>query len=344
MLSELLQERAIIQAPMAGVQGAELAIAVCEAGGIGSLPGAMLSSDALRTELGLIRSSTDAAFNVNFFCHALLPLEPAADAAWRGALAPFYQELGADGQAAAGPARQPFAAEALAVLAEFEPALVSFHFGLPSAELLAGVRRWGAYVLGCATSVEEALWLVERGVDGVIAQGVEAGGHQGSFLPQSGIEAHTTLELVQLIAAAVAVPVIAAGGIATRSDADAALAAGASAVQVGSAFLQADEARTSAIHRAALQCSAEGQTALTNVFSGRPARGIVNRLMREMGCMSALSPAFPHATAAVAPLRTAAEAQGSGDFSPLWSGGRGYLSEARPAAEITAALYPTKLD
>lgn len=340
MLAELLKQHTIIQAPMAGVQGAELTVAVCEAGGVGSLPGGMLGSEALRTELEQIVSATELPFNVNFFCHQQPPVDEADQRRWREALAPYYAELSADANAPTGPARAPFSAEVLAVLQEFSPKIVSFHYGLPSVELLQGVKSMGAYVLGCATSVAEAQWLQARGADGVIAQGIEAGGHQGRFLPESDSVEMKCLELVRAIASSISLPVIAAGGIANRQDALAAMAAGASAVQVGSAYLQATEAKTSAVHRAALQSEAAHNTTLTNVFSGRRARGIVNRAIRELGPISEQAPAFPHAAGATAPLRSAAEAQGSGDFSPLWSGERGYLSEALSAAEITRAINP----
>lgn len=340
MLAELLKQHPIIQAPMAGVQGAELTVAVCEAGGIGSLPGAMLGPDALRTELEKIVAATAAPFNVNFFCHQQPPVDETDQLRWRSALEPYYVELSADKDAPAGPARAPFSVEALAVLQEFKPKIVSFHFGLPSEELLQAVKAMGVYVLGCATSVAEAEWLQAHGADGVIAQGIEAGGHQSRFLPESDSIEMNCLDLVRAITAVVSVPVIAAGGIANREDALAAIAAGASAAQAGSAYLQATEAKTSAIHRAALQSEAARATALSNVFSGRRARGIVNRVMRELGPISDQVPDFPYAAAAMAPLRSAAEAQGSGDFSPLWSGERGYLSEARSAAAITRAINP----
>jgi len=342
MLRNVLQQYPIVQAPMAGVQGAELAIAVCEGGGIGSLPAAMLSIDALRAALEQMQAGTSQPYNVNFFCHQNPEPDEQALQRWLEELNPYYDELAADKNAPAGPARAPFSAQAQAVLAEFKPALVSFHFGLPGPQLLAGVKSMGTQVLGCATSVDEALYLQAHGADAVIAQGIEAGGHQGRFLESAQARELTCLELTREITAVTALPVIAAGGIATREHAQAALSAGAAAVQVGSAYLQAAEAKTSTIHRAALQSEAARHTALTNVFSGRRARGIVNRFIREQGPISAIAPAFPLAATAVAPLRSAAEAQGSGDFSPLWSGENGYLSQALPAAEITRALHPCK--
>jgi nitronate monooxygenase len=330
-------ELPIIQAPMAGVQ--DSAVAVSNAGGLGSLPGAMLSPDALRKELAAIRAQTDRPFNANFFCHA--PPRPSAEreAAWRRALAPYYEELGVDVcTIAEGGGRAPFRSEVADVLAEFRPAVVSFHFGLPSPELLDRVRNWGAKVLSSATTVDEARWLEARGVDAIIAQGFEAGGHRGMFLSEDITTQVGTLALVPQIVKAVKTPVIAAGGIADARGVAAALALGAAGVQVGTAYLLCPEATTSSVHRAALKSEAARHTALTNVFSGRPARGIVNRVMRELGPMSAVAPAFPLAAAALAPLRARAERLGNGDFSPLWSGQHASGCKEVPAAQLTREL------
>lgn len=326
----------IIQAPMAGVQGSALAIAVSEAGGLGSLPCAMLGPDALRNELAAIRSRTERPFNVNFFCHT--PPVPSAEreAAWRGTLAPYYREFGLDPAAVpAGPGRAPFSAEFAEVLSEFEPPVVSFHFGLPTAGLLARVKAWGATVLSSATTVDEARWLEAHGADAVIAQGVEAGGHRGMFLSDDLSTQMGTFALLPQVVRAVRCPVIAAGGIADAQGVAAALALGAAGVQIGTAYLLCPEATTSPLHRAALQSDAAGHTVLTNLFTGRPARGIVNRLIRELGPLCPAAPAFPLATAAIAPLRTAAESRGSGDFSPLWSGQNASGCQAIPAGELT---------
>ena len=339
-LQELLGiELPIIQAPMAGVQGSALAVAVCNAGGLGSLPCAMLGVDAMRTELAAIRASTTRPFNVNFFCHA--PPEPSAarEETWRAALSPYFAEYGIDASAIpAGPGRSPFGAEAADVLAEFRPDVISFHFGLPSEELLERVRGWGAKVLSSATTVAEALWLEARGVDAVIAQGIEAGGHRGSFLSNDLSEQLGTFALVPQIVDAVKIPVIAAGGIADARGVAAAMALGASGVQIGTAYLLCPEAKTGAVHRAALKSEGARVTALTNMFTGRPARGIVNRLMRESGPMNSAAPAFPLATSAIAPLRAAAESRGSGDFSPLWAGQNVSGCKEEPAAVLTREL------
>lgn len=332
-------ELPIIQAPMAGVQDHRLAVAVSNAGGLGSLPAAMLSLEALRTELTALQAQTCKPYNVNFFCHTPPTPDAAREAAWRAALAPYYAELGLDpAQIAAGPGRAPFSAEAAALLAEFRPPVLSFHFGLPSAELLAQVKGWGSKVIASATTVAEALWLEAHGVDAIIAQGLEAGGHRGHFLSQDLTEQAGLFALLPRIVQAVKVPVIAAGGIADAQGVAAAMALGAAGAQVGTAYLLCPEATTSAVHRAALQSPAAGHTALTTLFSGRPARGIVNRLMRELGPLTAPTPEFPLATSAIAPLRAKAEGHGSGDFSPLWSGQNASGCKAIGAAALTLEL------
>lgn len=329
----------IVQAPMAGVQGSALAAAVSEAGGLGSLPCAMLSTEQIRAEIEAIRARTARPFNVNFFCHA--PPEPSAEreAAWRAALAPYHAAFGIDADAIpAGPGRRPFDADAAALLEAQRPPVVSFHFGLPPADLLARVKATGAFVMSSATTVDEARWLEAHGADAVIAQGLEAGGHRGLFLTDDLTTQVGTFALLPQVVRAVRVPVVAAGGVADATGVAALLALGAAAVQVGTAYLLCPEATTSAVHRAALAGDAARHTALTNLFTGRPARGIVNRLMRELGPISAAAPAFPLATAAVAPLRAAAERAGSGDFSPLWSGQNAGGCRAVPAAQLTGDL------
>jgi nitronate monooxygenase len=200
------------------------------------------------------------------------------------------------------------------------------------------VKGWGSKVLGSATTLDEAVWLEAHGADAVIAQGLEAGGHRGHFLSHDLTLQIGTLSLVPQLVRALGVPVIAAGGIADAQGVAAAMALGAAGVQVGTAFLLCPEATTSALHRAALQSDAARHTALTNVFTGRPARGIVNRVIRELGPIGSAPPAFPLATAGIAPLRTKAEAQGSGDFSPLWSGQNATGCKPLPAQDIVQSL------
>lgn len=323
---------------MAGSQGSRLAIAVCEAGGLGSLPCAMLTVEAMRSELGAIRAATAKPYNVNFFCHVPPTADAAREAAWRAALGPYFREFGIDpASIPAGPGRVPFTKEAADALEPYRPAVVSFHFGLPAADLVARVKGWGARVLSSATTVEEARWLEARGVDAVIAQGVEAGGHRGIFLSDDLSKQPRTLDLVREAVKAVRVPVIAAGAIADEAGVRAAMSLGAAGVQVGSAYLLCPESEASAVHREALR-RAPRETALTNLFSGRPARGLVNRIIREIGPISAAAPAFPLAAAAIAPLRAKAEAAASGDFSPLWCGDYAGRYTEGSAAELTRRL------
>jgi len=329
----------IIQAPMAGVQGSDLTLAVSAAGGLGSLPCAMLTPDSLVAELSRISAATTRPYNVNFFCHTPPAPNSSTQARWEQVLLPYYRELEI-GQSAiqSGAGRTPFSADTAALLSDFKPPVVSFHFGLPDDALLEQVRSWGSKILSSATTLEEALWLEARGVDAVIAQGLEAGGHRGMFLSDDLTSQTGLFALLPQLVDRLNTPVIAAGGIASPAGVKAALALGAAGVQVGTAYLLCPEASTSALHRQALQSPEAVHTALTNVFSGRPARGIVNRVMRELGPICADAPAFPLATAAIAPLRSAAEARGIADFSPLWAGQNTTGCQAIPAAELTRWL------
>lgn len=329
----------LLQAPMAGVQGHRLAAAVCRAGALGALPGAAMSPAALGAEIAALRAATTEPFNVNFFCHAPPAPQPEREAAWRDALADDYRTWGIDpASAASGPGRHPFDAEALAVLLAAPPAVVSFHFGLPDEALLAPLRALGCRILASATTVAEARWLAARGVDAVIAQGLEAGGHRGHFLSDDLSEQMGTFALLPQVVAAVDVPVIAAGGIADACGVAAAMALGASGVQAGTAFLCCPEADTPPLHRAALATPRARHTALTNVFTGRPARGIVNHAIRRHGLIHPRVPDFPLATAASAPLRKAAEAAGSDDWTPLWAGQHVPEDGTMPAADRVRRL------
>jgi nitronate monooxygenase len=329
----------VIQAPMAGVQDHRLTVAVSNAGGLGSLPCATLTHEQLRSELTALRGLCDKPYNLNFFTHTPPEPDERRETAWRNLLAPYYREFDLDiNEIKSGPGRAPFSAASADLVEEFRPAVVSFHFGLPPEELLQRVRRSGAKVLASATTVAEALWLEQRGVDAIIAQGLEAGGHRGIFLSDDLSTQLGLFALLPQIVQAVKVPVIAAGGIANAQGVRAALALGAAGVQVGTAYLLTPEATTSKLHRAALTSERARHTALTNVFTGRPARGIMNRIMREHGPLCVSAPAFPLATSAIAPLRAKAEAQGNGDFSPLWSGESANLCREIDAAALTLEL------
>lgn len=332
-------ELPIIQAPMAGVQGSALAIAVSNAGGLGSLPCALLDVNGIRAELAATRAQTSKPFNVNFFCHTEPGLDAARDRAWRTALSSYFTELGIDPDTIqSGPGRAPFSAEVADVLDEFRPSVVSFHFGLPSSELLARVRRTGAKILSSATTVDEARWLEAHGADAVIAQGLEAGGHRGMFLSDDLSTQVGTLALVPQVVAAVRIPVIAAGGIADARGVAAAMALGAAGVQIGTAYLLCPEATTSPLHRAALASDRARLTAITNVFTGRPARAIVNRIVRELGPICDAAPAFPLAVPTVYALRARAESLGRDDFSPMWAGQNASGCREVSAADLTRGL------
>lgn len=332
----------LIQAPMAGAQDHRMAAAVCRAGGLGSLPSATWSAERLAQEISALQAQTDAPFNVNFFVHVMPPEDAAAQARWRLRLQTYYRRWGLAGDALADAlGRRPFAADMLDVLQQYRPAVVSFHFGLPEAALLRGVKDTGAQIWASATTVAEAQWLAEHGADGIIAQGSEAGGHRATFLGSDMASQTGLFALLPQVADAVALPVAAAGGIADERGIRAALALGASAVQLGTAFLLCDESLIAPLHRAALQEAAaagHAETAITNVFSGKPARGLVNTLMRDLGYLNADVAPFPYAAAASAPLRAAAEAAGDAGFTPLWSGQNPSGCRAVSAGELCRTL------
>lgn len=324
---------------MAGVQGHALAAAVSAAGALGSLPAAMHTPASLDAELRLLRAATDRPFNVNFFCHAEAESDPARERAWVARLAPYYRELGIDPSTIpAGVPRRPFDAQAAALVERHRPAVVSFHFGLPAPALLARVKGTGALVMSSATTLDEGLWLESHGADVVIAQGLEAGGHRGQFLRDDGDGQQSTRELVEALASSLTVPVLAAGGIGEPADVKACLALGAVGVQAGTAYLCCPEATIGPLHRQALEAGEGRATAITRVYTGRPARGLVTRLMRELELAAEEIPAFPMAAAALAPLRAAAEARGELDFTPLWRGAGTAPCRVAPAAEVTATL------
>ena len=329
----------IVQAPMAGASGVAIAVAVAGAGGLGSLPAAMLTTDLLGQQIEEFRRAVRAPVNVNFFCHESVDVSPDAMEAWTRSLARFDAELGVQRAGGpAGPGRAPFDDEACRLVERARPEVVSFHFGLPSADLVDRVRATGALVMSSATTVAEARWLERHGCDVVIAQGAEAGGHRGMFLSSDVASQPGTMALVPRVVDAVTIPVIAAGGIADGRGVAAAFALGASAVQIGTGYLLCPEALTSPLHRRVLEAGSHDDTVLTNVFTGKPARSRRNRLTDEVGPMALDAPAFPTAAGAAAPLRAAAEAAGSAEFSPLWSGQAGVLQPPMPAAELTRSL------
>jgi len=332
-------ELPIIQAPMAGAQNHLLAAAVCEAGGLGSIPAGMLDAQTLEAELSAIEALTERPYNINFFCHQTPTSDPSRIEAWHELLASWFAEFGIDpAHIPSGPTRQPFDSAMADVLERHHPALVSFHFGLPSAELLQRARATGAKIASSATTLEEGLWLQQHGVDLVIAQGLEAGGHRGIFLNEDLTTQLGTFALLPQLVEALDVPVIAAGGIADAKGVAAAQALGAAGAQLGTAYLLCPESRTNALHRAALKSPRARHTALTTLFTGRPARGILNRLMRELGPLPEGIPDFPLAGNAISALRQKTESLELDHCTPLWAGQNASGCREIPAAQLTREL------
>jgi nitronate monooxygenase len=339
LLALFKTEFPIVLAPMAGVMDADLAIAAAQGGALGSLPCAMLSVEKVRQQVSIIRQRVSAPVNMNFFCHKPVNADPKREAAWKQRLAPYYEELGLDPAAPINAAnRAPFDAAMCELVEELKPEVVSFHFGLPDQALLRRVKAAGCIVISSATIVREAIWLEENGADAIIAQGAEAGGHRGMFLTDDIAEQPGTLALVPQVVDAVKVPVIAAGGIADGRGIAAAFALGASGVQIGTAYLRCPESKVIAAARTALAQALDDSTVITNVMTGRPARGVANRVMREVGPISKDAPAFPHAATGLAPLKAAAEKLGKVDFTNLWAGQAVRMGREMPAAELTRSL------
>jgi nitronate monooxygenase len=334
----------IVQALMAGIMDAELAIAAAQGGALGSLPCAMISAEKAREQVNIIRQRVSAPVNMNFFCHRPMDADAESQARWKKRLEPYYKELGVDPAAPINAAnRAPFDAAMCEAVEELRPEVVSFHFGLPDEALLERVKAAGCIVIGCATIVKEAIWLEENGADVIIAQGAEAGGHRGMFLTDDIAGQPGTFALVPQVVDAVRVPVVAAGGIADGRGIAAAFALGAAGVQIGSAYLRCPESTVTPLARIALAQARDDSTVITNVMTGRPARGVANRAMREIGPISPHAPAFPHAATAHGPLKAAAEKLGKVDFTHLWAGQAIRLGREMPAAELTRALAGSAL-
>lgn len=329
----------IVQAPMAGVQDVDVMIGAAQGGGLGSLPCAMIPVEKAREQVNIFRQRIGSPVNLNFFCHSAVEADAAREAGWRKRLADYYRELGLDPDATIVAAnRAPFDAAMCELVEELKPEVVSFHFGLPEAPLLKRVKAAGCLVMGSATIAKEAVWLEQHGADVIIAQGAEAGGHRGMFLTENIASQPGVMALVPQVVDAVRVPVIAAGGIADGRGIAAAFALGASGVQIGTAYLRTPESKVSAGGRAALASADDNATVITNVMTGRPARGVANRLMREAGPISPDAPAFPHAATALGPLKAAAEKLGKVDFTNLWAGQSVGMGRELPAAELTRTL------
>ena len=331
-----LDSRRIVQAPMAGAGGVDLAIAALRGGAVGSLPCALLAPDAAMAQAAAVRAGAEGPLNLNFFCHAMPPAPD--ESAWHALLAPYFAEYAVTPPAVPPPLRLPFDDAMCATVEKIRPEIVSFHFGLPDEALCARVRAAGARILSSATSVAEARWLAARGVDGVIAQGYEAGGHAGRFLPAPPGTQMGLFALLPQIADAVELPVIAAGGIGDARGIAASFALGARAVQIGTAYLPCPESLASAAHRALLGGEAASATRFTNLMTGGAARGLANRLIEDLGPIHPDAPAFPYAASALAPLRAAAEAQGRSDFTSMWAGQAAPLGRPEPAEALTRRL------
>jgi nitronate monooxygenase len=326
----------VLQAPMGGAMDAELAIAVAKAGALAALPAGMLNAEQLRAQVAQFRAATTGKpINLNFFGHKMPVPNNAREHTWRETLKPYYAELGID-PAAPIPVsnRVPFDPAMCAIVEEFKPEVVSFHYGLPDPALVARVRAAGCKVISSATTVAEALYLEANRCDAVIAQGLEAGGHRGMFLSNNIATQVGLFALLPQVVDALKVPVIASGGIGDARAIVAALALGAAGVQLGTAFLFCPEAKILPPHRAALRAARDDSTVLTNVLSGGPARALVNRIIRELGPISAIVPEFPLASGALAPLHAKAQGQGSGDFSPMLAGQAAPLGREMPAGEL----------
>jgi nitronate monooxygenase len=339
ILDLLKIEVPIIQAPMAGSDSVALARSVSSTGALGSLACALLSLDQVREAVRALREGMPRPFNLNFFCHTMEAPDSAATERWKNFLRPHYQRLGLDIEnVAESRLRLPFNDEMCAVVEEVRPEVVSFHFGLPSPKLVERLKGRGIRILSSATSVREAKWLAALGCDAIIAQGLEAGGHRGMFLETNIASQLGLLALLPQIKDAVSIPVIAAGGIADARGVLAALALGASAVQLGTAYLLCPEANVPPLYRSALEQAGNGETVLTNLFSGRAARGILNRYIEESGPVSDAAPPFPYAATLVAPLRAASEQDGSVDYMQLWAGQAAGLAKSKPADQLTREL------
>lgn len=344
LLDLLHIEIPIIQAPMAGSDSVALARSVSSTGALGSLGCALLSPAAVREAMRALRDEMMRPFNLNFFCHAMESPDAAAKEKWKSFLRPHYERWSLDIEAVAeSRLRLPFDEEMCAVVEEGKPEVASFHFGLPAPHYVDRLKRHGIKIVSSATSVREAKLLESRGCDAIIAQGVEAGGHRGMFLETNIATQSGLFALLPQVADAVSVPVIAAGGIADARGIVAAFALGACGVQMGTAYLLCPEANVSPLHRRALEQAGDHETAMTNLFTGRPARGILNRYLQESGPMSDAAPAFPHAATLVAPLRAASEKAGSADYMQLWAGQAAGLAKSMPADQLTRQLAAAAL-
>jgi len=328
----------IIQAPMAGSSTVALATAASRAGALGSIAAAMLTPEQLREQCRDVREHSNGRYNVNFFAHAEPNLDPLKDAAMRDLLKPAYAALGVPDVPQATTPFPSFKQAQLEVMLDERPSVVSFHFGLPGEDMLQALKQAKIKILCSATCVAEARELEAKGVDAIIAQGFEAGGHRGTFAKPYEKGQVGTMALVPQVVDAVSVPVIAAGGIADGRGIAAALALGADGVQIGTAFLRCPESATNSTYREALKTAGDDETRITHAFSGRPARSIENRYIKDMADKDDQLPDFPIPNSLTGPLRSASGKAGSTDYMSLWSGQAGALSRDLPAGELVETL------
>jgi len=338
LMQSLQLRHPIIQAPLAG--GADtpaLVAAVCEAGGIGFIGASYITPAQIEAAAKEVRARTKRPFGINLFAPNPVPAMPQRTENAVGRIARYHAELGLPPPVAPSPPADLFAAQFAACL-ECGAAAFSFTFGVLPPPAVAAIKARGMALFGSATTVAEARALAEAGVDAVVAQGSEAGGHRGTFLGDFEAGMVGTIALVPQIVDAVKIPVIASGGIMDGRGIVAALALGASAVQMGTAFLTCDEAGTPAAYKQAILAVRDDGTRMTRAFSGRPARGIVNRFMEEVERESDAILPFPYQNSLTRPLRTAATQQGRAEFLSLWAGQGAALARPEPAGELVARL------
>jgi len=341
LLKQLGIAHPIVQAPMAGVSTPQLAAAVTNSGALGSLGIGASTAAQAREMIEQTQALTSGPFNVNVFCHQPARRDAEMEAGWVKHLAPLFAEAGIEPPDSLNEIYTSFIEddETLEVLLELKPAVVSFHFGIPSAECIAALQGAGVYTMATATCMGEATEIEAAGIDAIVAQGIEAGGHRGIFNPEAADEGLSTLALVHLLSRQTTLPIIAAGGIMDGFAMRAALASGAAAVQLGTAFVLCPESAANEAYRAALKSERASETRLTKVLSGRPARGIVNRLISFGETKQSPPPAdYPIAYDATKRLNAAASKHGNHEFAAQWAGQGAPLARELPAADLIAVI------
>lgn len=329
----------IIQAPMAGVSTAALAAAVSNAGGLGSLGLGSSSVEQAREQIRLLKTATDKPFNVNFFCHQPAQVDHQQEQQWLERLRPYFSEFSVEPPQHIAADYESFLLQPamLEMLLEERPPVVSFHFGLPEQGVIDALKQAGIRLLGCATQLAEAQAIEAAGLDAIIAQGYEAGGHRGVFNPETDLQLGLLALLAQLTKHC-SLPLIAAGGIMNGQAIATVQRMGASAAQLGTAFVACPESSANAAYRAVLCSEQAARTGVTQVISGRPARGIINRMHTEIAQYSEELPAYPIAYSAAKALYAAAQRHNNNGFAPFWAGQAASLIRVMPAAELVATL------